>query len=86
MYEEAKEKRGEQRSTSGVGMPKKWTHLKFMVELVYDLIFPGRTCAHLRTIGELDDTSISLTRTLSLFESVKEAQLDEDVDLNCDSG
>ena len=34
MYQEKKEKRGEQRSTSGVGMPKKWTHLKFMVELV----------------------------------------------------
>ena len=55
MYEEEKEKRGEQRSTLGVGMPKKWTHLEFMVELVYDLIFPGRTCAHLRMIGELDD-------------------------------
>jgi hypothetical protein len=86
MYEEEKEKRGERRSTSGVGMPKKWTHLEFMVELVYDLIFPGRTCAHLRTIGELDDRSISSTRTLSSFKSVDEAQLDEDVDLNCNTG
>ena len=86
MYEEEKEKRGERRSTSGVGMPKKWTHLEFMVELVYDLIFPGRTCAHLRTIGELDDRSISSTRTLSSFESVDEAQLDEEVDLNCNTG
>ncbi len=72
MYEEEKEKRGEQWSTSGVGMPKKWTRLEFMVELVYDLIFPGRTCAHLWTIGELDDRSIR--------------QLDEDVDLVCESG
>jgi hypothetical protein len=86
MYEEEKERRGARRSTSGVGMPKKRTHLEFLVELVYDFIFPGRICAHLRTIGELDDTSISSTRTLSSFESVKESQLDEDVDLNCDSG
>ncbi len=57
---------------------------EFMVELVYDLIFPGRTCAHLRTIGELDEKSISSTRTLSSF-SVDEAQLDEDVDLVCES-
>ena len=86
MYEEEKEKRGEQRSTLGVGMPKKWTHLEFMVELVYDLIFPGRTCAHLPIIGELEDRSISSTRTLSSFESVDKAQLDEDVDLVCKSG
>ncbi len=72
MYEEEKEKCGEQQSTSGVGMPKKWTHLEFMVELVYNLIFPGLTCAHLRTIGELDD------------RSVDKAQLDEDVDLVCE--
>ena len=85
MYEEEKEKRGEQRSTPGVGMPKKWTHLEFMVELVYDLIFPGRTCAHLRSIGELDKRSISSMRTLSSF-SVDEAQIDEDVDLVCESG
>jgi hypothetical protein len=80
MYEEEKEKRGERRSTSGVSMPKKWTHLQFMVELEYYLIFPGRTC------GELDDRSISSTRTLSSFESVNEAQLDEEVDLNCNTG
>jgi len=88
MYEEEeeKEKRGEQRSTSGVGMPKKWTHFEFMVELVYDLIFPGRTCAHLRTIGELNDRSIILTRTLLSFKLVDEAQLDKEVDLNCNSG
>ena len=86
MYEEEKEKRGERRSTLGVGMPKKWTHLKFMVELVCDLIFPGWTCAHLRMICELDDRSISSTRTLSSFKSVDEAKLDEDVDLICESG
>ena len=80
MYKEEKEKHRERRSTSGVGMPKKWTHLEFMVELVYDLIFPGRTCAHLWTISELDDRSISSTKTLSSFESVDEAQLEEEFD------
>jgi hypothetical protein len=78
--------RGEQWSTLGVGMPKKWTHLKFMVELVYELVFPGQTCAHLRTTSKLDDRSISLTRTLSSFKLVNEAHLDEEVDLNCDTG
>ena len=86
MYNEEKEKCGERRSTSGVGMAKKWNHLEFMAELVYDLIFSGRTCTHLRTIRELDDRSTSLKRTLSLFKSVDEAQLDEEVDLNCNSG
>jgi len=64
MYEEKKEKHGERRRTSGVGMPKKWTHLEFMVKLVYDLRLPGQTCAHLQTISKLDDRSISSTRTL----------------------
>jgi hypothetical protein len=36
-------------------------------------------------VGEFDDRSISLTRTLSSFELVDEAQLDENVDLVCKS-
>jgi hypothetical protein len=65
-------------------MPKKWTHLKFLTELVYDLIFPGQTAAHLSTIGELDDCSIDSTRSFSLFASVDEAQLEEEINLDCD--
>ena len=57
-----------------------------MVELAYGLIIPGWTCAHLRTIGELDDRSISSTRTVSLFELVDEAQMDEEVYLTCNTG
>ncbi len=37
-------------------------------------------------ICELDDRSISSTRTLSSFKSVDKAKLDEDVDLICESG
>ena len=67
-------------------MPKKWTHLEFMTELVYDLIFPGQTAAHLLTIGELDDRSIDSARSFSSFALVNEAQLEEDIDLDCDTG
>jgi hypothetical protein len=52
-----------------------------MTELVYDLIFPGQTAAHLLTIGELDDRSIDSARSFSSFASVNEAQLEEDIDL-----
>ena len=45
MYEEEKRKQANTQRQSGArgGMPKKWTHLEFMTELVYDLIFPGQT-------------------------------------------
>jgi hypothetical protein len=61
-------------------------HLEFMTELVYDLIFPGQTAVHLSTIGDLDDFSIDSTRSFSLFALVDEAKLEEDVDLDCDTG
>ena len=67
-------------------MPKKWTHLKFMMELVYDLIFPGQTAIHLSRIGELDDRSIDSTKSLSSFTSVDDAQLEEEINLDCDTG
>ena len=57
-------------------MPRKWTHLEFMMELAYDLIFPGKTKVHLSTIGELDNLSIDSTRSFSSFTLVDEAQLD----------
>ena len=61
--------------------------MEFIVELVYDLVFPGKTQLHLQSIKDSDDSSICSTRTLSSFESVVDkAQLDEEVDLNCDSG
>ncbi len=88
MYDEEKRRRAnaQRRSGSRGGMPRKWTHLEFMTELVYDLIFPGQTSVHLSRIGELDDRSIDSTRSLSSFTSVDDAQLEEEIDLDCDSG
>ncbi len=87
MYkEEKKEQHKHRRNRLRGGMPKKWSHLELMVELVYNLIFPGRTVAHLQTMNELYDRLISSMRFLSSFESVNEAQADEDVDLSCSTG
>ncbi len=88
MYDEEKAKRANSQRQSGArgGMPKKWTHLKFMTELVYDLIFPGQTITHLSSLEGLDDQSIDSTKTLSSFNSVDETKLEEDVDLDCDTG
>ena len=38
------------------------------------------------TIGELDDRSISTTKSLSSFTLVDEAQLEEEIDLDCETG
>jgi hypothetical protein len=62
-------------------MPKKWMHLEFLTELVYNLIFSEQTAAHLSTIGELDDHSIDSTRLFPLFPLVDNAQLEEEIDL-----
>jgi hypothetical protein len=67
-------------------MPKKWTHLKFMTELVYDLIFPGQMITHLSSLKGLDDQSIDSTKTLSSFNSVNKTKLEDDIDLDCDTG
>ncbi len=88
MYKEEKRKRANAQRRSGArgGMPKKWTHLEFMTELVYDLIFPGQTAAHLSTIGELDDWSIDSTKSFSSISSVDEMQLEEEIDQHCHTG
>ena len=88
MYEDERRRQAnaQRRSGSRGGMPKKWTHLEYMMELVFDLIFPGQTAVHMSTIDELDNRSISLTKSLSSFTSVDEAQLEEEIDLDCDTG
>jgi hypothetical protein len=48
--------------------------------------FLGQTAVHLSTIGDLDNQSINLTRSFSSFTSVDEAKLEEDVDLDCNTG
>jgi hypothetical protein len=67
-------------------MPKKWSHLEFQVELIYDLLYPGQTDTHLQLIGELDDRSIDSTRTLTSFESGPNQELEERIDLDSDTG
>jgi hypothetical protein len=88
MYDEEKRKQANAQRQSGSrgGMPRKWKHLEFMMELVYDLIFPGQTAVHLLTKGDLDDWSIDSTRSFSSFTSVDEAKLEEYVDLDCNTG
>ena len=52
--EKAEQAKARRQSGAKGGMPKKWTHLEFMTELVYDLIYPTQTATHLSTI-ELDN-------------------------------
>ena len=85
MYDKEKARRAQRRRNSG-GMPKKWTHLEFQIELIYDLLYPGQTDVHLQSISELDDRSIDSTRTLTSFESVPNQELDERIDLDSDNG
>ncbi len=85
MYDEEKAQRAQQRRNSG-GMPKEWSHLEFQVELIYDLLYPGQTDAHLQLISELDDRSIDSSRTLTSFESVPDKELEETIDLDSDTG
>jgi hypothetical protein len=85
MYDEEKARRAQRRRNSG-GRPKKWSHLEFQVELIYDLLYPGQTDTHLQSIGELDDRSIDSTRTLTSFESVPDQELEERIDLDSDTG
>ena len=88
MYKEEKKEHANAQRQSGLrgGMPRKWTHLKFMTKLVYELIFPGQTAVHLSTIGELDDWSIDSTKSFSSISSVDEMQLEEEIDQHCDTG
>ncbi len=84
--ERKRQKNAKRQSGSRGGMPKKWTHLKFLTELVYDLVFPGQTAVHLSTIGELDDRSIDSTRSFASFASVDKVQLEEEIDQDCVTG
>ena len=72
MYGEEKAKRANSQRPSGARgrMLKKWMHLQFMTELVYNLIFTSQTIAHLLSLEGLDDQSIDSTKTLWLFNLV----------------
>ena len=83
MYEEEK---------GNGGLPPKWSHMDFMVELVYDMIFPEQTKAHVEMMKDMASSqsfasAISSARSLSSFNSF----LGEDNnvggwDFTCESG
>jgi hypothetical protein len=45
------------------GLPKRWPHAKFLEELVYDFIFPGRS---MKRIADTDSMSKTSTHALSI--------------------
>jgi hypothetical protein len=47
---------------------------------------PGQTAAQLSNISELDDCSIDSTRSFSSFALVNQVHLDEEINLDCDTG
>lgn len=84
---EAKKKKG--------GMPPKWSHCEFIVELVYDLIFPHKTQLHVDNLREMDDasfaSSVRSTRSLSSFgrmsstASSRNNNGEQDATFHCDT-
>jgi len=85
MYdEEAKKKRG--------GMPPKWSHRDFMVELVFDMMYPEQTKAHVEMMTSMvKDTSfhssVRSVRSFSSFSGTGREEEDEDAfDFTCESG
>jgi hypothetical protein len=68
------------------GLPPRWTHARFLEELVYDFVFPGRSCRK-----SADSVSMSLStndssmRSFSVFQ--EEINKENDVyDLRSSSG
>ena len=59
---------------NGEHLPDKWTHREFLVQLVYDLIFPQQTKLHLQERSEEDArsavTSVSRTGLLDSFKNM----------------
>jgi hypothetical protein len=50
MYDEELKKNGPE------GVPPRWTHIRFIEELVSDLMFPEETAKHLTLLKEVDDS------------------------------
>jgi len=85
MYECEKRKKGR-------GLPPKWTHCEFLVELVYDFMFPSSARFHVEQLMEMDDNSFKLrartSRSFSAFgcASVSVSGDDDSWDLTTQSG
>ena len=73
MYKDAKRKKREV-------LPSKWTHLEFLVKLVYDLIFPEQTELHLAQLKEVvdDQTFTSTVRTPRFMSAFGTFMVDDD--------
>ncbi len=52
------------------GLPNKWSHQEFPVELVYDLTHPGKVSDQLSVLCEMDDESILSAGTALLVLNV----------------
>jgi hypothetical protein len=64
----------EEKENKRVDLPPKWTHAKFLEQLVYDMVFPQQTILHWNSLRDDDDSS----RLLSSFGGLSSFQEDED--------
>ncbi len=62
MYDEELKKHGQK------NVPPRWTHARFMEELVPDLMFPEETAKHLAMLKNMDDSTFAeLVRSMQRF-------------------
>jgi hypothetical protein len=63
----------EQKRLDKNSVPPRWSHARFLEELVSDFMFPGETSKHLHALQSLDDStfasSVKSTRIFSLYGS-----------------
>ena len=61
----------EEKKNGPEGVPPRWTHCRFIEELVSDLMFPEETAKHLTLLKEMDDStfasSVRSTRKFSVY-------------------
>ena len=71
------------------GLPPKFSHLEFLVELVHDFIYPEQTKFHVEQLREMYDSPftamVRTTRSLYSFRNANNTQCD-DWDFSCESG
>ena len=74
---------------NGVDLPPKWDHREFIVQLVYDLIFPDATKKHVDEMKDMDDatfaSTVTSTKSLCSFNGRVSPDI-EHHDLTCESG
>jgi len=83
MYEEIYE---EEKKKNEGELPPKWSHMDFMVELVYDMLYPEQTKAHVEMMkGKVSDQSyasaFTSVRSLSSFGTLAGNGSDDELDL-----